>query len=90
MPASFWAGYLLRLAVVFAALAATYVVARWLRATRLKASRGRCVSIVEITTLSPHPTLYVVRAGTRYLLIGSSAGAISVLTEVAPADIPTR
>ena len=88
MPWSFWAAYIVKLALVGLVLAALYVVARKLRETRFFAHRpGRCVSVVESTMLSQHAAVHLLRAGNRYFLVGSASAAISVLVELAPADL---
>ncbi|HZV77871.1 MAG TPA: flagellar biosynthetic protein FliO [Candidatus Babeliales bacterium] len=86
MPWSFWAGYLEKLALVAFMLAATYFAARKLRDTRLFARGGRCLVVLESAMLSPHCALHLVRAGSRYFLVGSAAGALSALAELTPAD----
>jgi flagellar biogenesis protein FliO len=97
VPWTFWATYIAKLAIVGLVLAALYVIARKLRETRLFAYRaGRCVSVVESTMLSQHAAIHLLRAGNRYFLVGSASTAISVLVELAPADLapagpqPTR
>ena len=80
MPWSFWAGYLAKLTLVALVLAAIYVLARWLRRTHFFARDDPFVSVIESTALSPHASLYVVRAGSRYFLIGT--GGVCVLAEL--------
>jgi flagellar biogenesis protein FliO len=88
MPASFWAGYILRLAIVGVVLGALYTLARLLRTLRMNAPSGRCVSVVESTILSPHATLHLLRVGERYMLLGS--GSVCVIGEVEPSEVPKR
>jgi flagellar biogenesis protein FliO len=96
MPWTFWAAYIVKLAILGLVLATLYAVARKLRETRLFAHRhGRCVSVVESAMLSQHAAIHLLRAGNRYFLVGSASAAISVLVELAPADLavgaePTR
>jgi flagellar biogenesis protein FliO len=89
MPWSFWAGYFEKLAILGLALAALYMIARRLRQSRFFAPAGRCVRLVESMMLSQHAALYVVRVGTRYFLIGSTASVVSTLAELKEAEIGT-
>jgi flagellar biogenesis protein FliO len=88
MPWSFWAGYLAKLTLVALALAIIYVLARWLRRTRFFERGDRFLNVVESAALSQHAALYLVRAGSRYFLIGTG---VSMLAEVTGAeDEPIR
>jgi len=86
VPFSFWAGYFDKLAIVALVLAATYLVAHQLRRAPFCGRTGRRLSLVESMMLSAHAALHVVRVGSRYFLIGSSAGSLSMLAELAPAQ----
>lgn len=86
MPWSFWAGYLEKLGIVALLLLALYVVASRLRQTRLFARSGRSLTLLESMMLSQHAALYIVRVGSRYFLIGSAAGGICALAELAESD----
>lgn len=89
MPWSFWVNYLLKLSVVALVLAALYAGARALRRTRFFASRGeRSINVIDSVALSPHATVYLLRIGTRYFLIGSADAAVATLAELAPAELP--
>jgi hypothetical protein len=97
MPWSFWASYIAKLAIVGVALGALYMIACRLRRTRIFAcGAGRCVSVIESTMLSQHAAVHLLRAGTRYFLVGSASAGICMLVELAPADLapaggePTR
>ncbi len=89
-PAAAGGGYgelmltsLLVLALVCgAAWVALRLVARWLEGRRV----GGGVAIIARVPLEPRRALYVVEAGGRRLLIGSSEGGVSLLTELA-ADV---
>jgi flagellar biogenesis protein FliO len=88
MPWSFWAGYIAKLALVALAFAVVYVLARWVRRTRFFERTDRLVNVVESTALSQHAALYLVRAGSRYFLIGTG---VCMLAEVTGAqEEPTR
>lgn len=88
MPWSFWAGYLAKLTLVALALAAIYVLARWVRRTRFFERHNRLVNVVEATALSQHAALYLVQAGSRYFLVGTG---VCMLAEVTGArEEPTR
>ena len=86
MPWSFWAGYLEKLGVIALVLLALYVVAGRLRQTRYFARSGRALTLLESMMLSQHAALHVVRVGSRYFLIGSAAGGVCALTELAESD----
>ncbi len=87
MTWSFWAAYLEKLAIVALALVALYVAALRLGQTRLFARSGRCVRVLESMPLSQQTSLYVVRVGSRYFLIGSATGGIWALAELAEAEL---
>jgi flagellar protein FliO/FliZ len=86
MSWAFWAGYVEKLAIVAFILVALYVLARRLGESRLFARPGRCVRLVESLVLSQHAALHVVRAGSRYFLIGSAAGGVTTLAELARSE----
>ena len=87
MPLSFWVGYFDKLAIVALVLAAMYAAAQLLRRANFFGRTGRCLSLVDSTMLSAHAALHVVRVGSRYFLIGSSTGSLSMLAELAPSQI---
>ena len=83
---SFWANYAVALALVAIVLAGLAFVGRFLKRAASRAhAGGRFVYVVESAILSPQASLYVVKAGRRYLLIGVSNASISRLTEI---DVP--
>jgi flagellar biogenesis protein FliO len=83
--------YAERLAIVALLLVALCFVAALLRRARLFPRPGRLVALVDSLALSQHAALYVVRAGTRYFLIGCTAGGLSTLAELPSSDVePTR
>ncbi len=88
MPSSFWPLYVEKLAIVALVLAALYLAARRLRQTRLFAPSGRLVNVLESTMLSQHAALHVVSVGSRCFLIGSAAGGVTRLAELASFDKP--
>jgi flagellar biogenesis protein FliO len=88
MPWSFWAGYLAKLALVALAFAVIYVLTRWLQGTRFLARGDRLVSVVESAALSPHAALYLIRAGTRYFLVGTGVRMLAEIKRTG--DEPTR
>jgi len=89
MPWSFWASYLLKLAIAGAVLAAVYVVARKLRGWRFAAERAdRALRVVDAAALSPHAAVYVIEAGARRFLVGTSGAAIATLAELERANLP--
>jgi flagellar biogenesis protein FliO len=89
MPASFWAGYLVKLAILALILGALYLAGRKLRQGRLFVGTDRRVRVLETTMLSPHAAVYLLEVGTRYFLIGSSHAGVSKLAEVAAAELKT-
>lgn len=70
--------------VCVVAWVALRLVARWLEGRRV----GGGVSVVARVPLEPRRALYVVEAGGRRLLIGSSEGGVSLVTELAPEEAP--
>jgi flagellar biogenesis protein FliO len=84
---AFWAGYLGKLAIAAAVLAALYAVARVLRGEHPLSRGARCVRLLATTPLSPHAALHLVRVGTRHFLLGSGGGAVSSLAELEPGDV---
>jgi flagellar biogenesis protein FliO len=63
-------------------LAGLYAVARTTRRWRTPNSAQRTIVIVETVGLSPHAALHAVKAGERYLLIGSTPNAICTLADL--------
>jgi flagellar biosynthetic protein FliO len=86
VPPSFWPFYVEKLAIVALVLAALYWGARRLRQTRLFPPSGRSLNVLESTMLSEHAALHVVSVGSRYFLIGSAAGGVTRLAELASFD----
>jgi flagellar biosynthetic protein FliO len=70
--------------VCVVAWVALRVVARWLEGRRM----GGGVSVVARVPLEPRRALYVVEAGGRRLLIGSSEGGVSLVTELDAVAVP--
>jgi len=66
--------------VCVAAWLALRLVGRWLEGRRV----GGGVHVVARVPLEPRRALYVVEAGGRRLLVGSSEGGVSLVTELAP------
>ena len=87
MPVSFWAAYGAKLAIVAAVLAALYLLARRLRGMRLFGPSNRCVSVIESTGLSQHAAVHLLRAGTRYFLVGATSAGIVKLAEFEPDEL---
>lgn len=90
MPWNFWAGYLVKLAVVALVLGVLYLIARRLRQARFSASAGRFMNVIESRMLSQCAAVHLLRVGTRYFLIGSGSAGISKLAEVGSKDVGTR
>jgi flagellar biogenesis protein FliO len=88
VPWSFWAGYVVKLAIVGFALTILYAIGRKLRQSRFFASgSGRRVTVVETAALSQHAAVYLVRIGTRYFLVGAGSAAVSMLAELERGEI---
>lgn len=88
MPATFWEHYLLSLTVIALILGALYGLARVVRPNALFKPKCSSIAVLESCTLSPQPALHVVKAGERYLLIGSSATGINTLAELTNYEAP--
>ena len=69
--------------VCVAAWVALRLVARWLGGRRVGGGGLFVVRVVARVPLEPRRALYVVEAGGRRLLIGSSEGGVSLVTELA-------
>lgn len=88
MTAGFWLQYLLALVVVALMLGGLYAVVRGLARGRILASADRrLVSVLESTVLSQHAAVHVVKAGTKYLLLGASNGGVTTLGELPAEDV---
>jgi len=72
-----------RLLFVFLLLGAfAYIARRWRwPLARRAAGQGAAMEIVEVLPLGPQRALYVVRVGTRRLVIGATAQTIQLLTQ---------
>ena len=83
MPSSFWPLYVEKLAIVALVLSALY----WRRDGCVKRDSSRppagSVNVLESTMLSQHAALHVVSVGSRCFLIGSAAGGVTRLAELA-------
>ncbi|MBV8344568.1 MAG: flagellar biosynthetic protein FliO [Candidatus Eremiobacteraeota bacterium] len=87
MAWSFWAAYLLKLAIVGLVLAASYAAAHALRRLRcFSTSADRKLRVLESAAISQHAAVHLVKAGRRYFLIGAAGTSIAVLAELAAAD----
>lgn len=91
MPAGFWEGYIAKLLVVALMLTTLYVIgARLRRPGIFGRNAARFIHVIETTMLSQHAALYVIRAGTRYFVIGAGTGGIARLAELAPGELETK
>ncbi len=91
MATGFWFQYFAALVVVALMLAGLYAVARGLSRGRVLASSDRrMVTVLESTVLTQHSAVHVVKAGSRYLLLGASnAGGVSTLGELPSQEVET-
>ncbi len=86
MGPHFLFSYVLALVVVGLMLFGLYAVVRGVsRGRALGSSEKRLVGVVTSTYVSQNTTIHVVRAGSRYLLVGGGAGHLRALGEI-PAD----
>ena len=86
MTAGFWAQYLFALVVVGLMLFGLYAVVRGLTRGRLLAANdGRLVGVVDTAVVSQNTSIHVVKAGSKYLLVGGGGGRLSALGEL-PAE----
>jgi flagellar biogenesis protein FliO len=91
MPDGFWEGYVAKLLVVALMLTMLYVIgARLRRQGMFGRNTARFIHVIETTMLSQHAALYVIRAGTRYFVIGAGTGGIVTLAELAPRELEAR
>ncbi len=91
MSPGFWLQYLLALVVVALMLGGLYAVARGLARGRVLASTDRrLVAVLESTVLSQHSAVHVIKAGTKYLLVGASnGGGVTTLGELPAEEVET-
>jgi len=83
---SFLLNYLLALVVVALMLGGLYAIVRGLARGRvLMSANRRLVTVLESTPLSQQSALHVIKAGSKYLLIGSGNGHVAPLDEL-PAE----
>lgn len=88
MSTGFWLNYFLALTIVALMLGGLYITVRGLARGRLLASANRrMVTVLESTMLSQHSSVYVVKVGARYMLVGGSNGNVSMLAELPSDDV---
>lgn len=86
MGSHFLFSYVLALVVVALMLCGLYAVVRGVsRGRTLGSSEKRLVGVVTSTYVSQNTTIHVVRAGSKYLLIGGGSGQLRALGEI-PAE----
>lgn len=90
MASSFWLSYALALLVVALLLGGLYLVVRGLARGRILTSASRrLVTVLESTPLSQHAALHVIKAGSRYYLIGGGQGHVSSIVELPAEEVET-
>lgn len=88
MTAGFWGQYLLALAVVGLMLFGLYAIVRGLtRGRLLAANEKRLVGVVDSALVSQNTSVHVVKAGSRYLLVGGGSGHLAALGELSPDEV---
>ncbi len=88
MSAGFWGQYVLVLAIVGLMLLGLYAIVRGLTRGRILSAGGkRLVGVVDSIALSQNTTLHVVKAGSKYLILGGGSGHVSTLGEIPSEDV---
>lgn len=88
MTAGFWTQYVLALAVVGLMLFGLYAIVRGLTRGRvLSAGDKRLVGVIDSIALSQNTTVHVVKAGSKYLIVGGGSGHVSTLGELDPSEV---
>lgn len=90
LPGGYGVALLQTLLALAAVCVLAWVVLRWgaRRGLGLGASRGQ-VRVLERISLEPRRSLYLVKVGTRVLLIGAGeGGSPAVLAELDPSEVP--
>lgn len=83
MSGNFWFNYIMALVVVALMLGGLYALVRGLSRGRILLSANRrLVTVLESTQLAQHAAVHVVKAGTRYYLIGATSGGLNALAEL--------
>jgi|SRR5579872_1591090 len=82
----FWFTYLPGLVAVALLLVGLYAVVRGLSRGRvLLSANRRLLTVVESTMLSQHAAVHVIKAGSRYFVVGGGNGGLTTLAEL-PSD----
>ncbi len=89
MPASVWPGYFRVVFLLAALLCFCWLLLRLIgrRVNGPRGARGGVLELIDRLGLEPRRTLYIVRAGTRYLALASSESGIQLLAEVSPESV---
>lgn len=82
-----WARIALVLLLTVGATVALAACAKGLQA-RPRAGRGRMLSLVDVLSLGPQRSLFVVAAGGRQLLLAATPQGVTSLGELGPAPLP--
>jgi flagellar biogenesis protein FliO len=88
VTAAFWAQYLFALGVVALMLFGLYAVVRGLTRGRLLAANDkRLVGVVDTAIVSQNTSIHVVKAGSKYLLVGGGSGHLNALGELSADEV---
>jgi flagellar biogenesis protein FliO len=88
VTAGFWGQYLLALAVVALMLFGLYAIVRGLtRGRLLAANEKRLIGVVDSALVSQNTSVHVVKAGSRYLLVGGGSGHLAALGELSGDEV---
>ena len=87
-PPSLGAALAQTLLTLGAVCALAWWVLRWAARRGVGRSPAGVITVVDRVALDPRRTLFVVRVGTKALLLGGSDSSLAVLSELDPATLP--
>jgi flagellar biogenesis protein FliO len=88
MSWTFWLNDLLAFAVVTLMLAGLYaMLKRFVRGNALAAVDRRLVTVLEATMLSQQSAVFVIKVGSRYLVVGGGNASVSTLAELPAQEV---
>jgi flagellar biogenesis protein FliO len=84
----FWGQYLLALGIVALMLFGLYAIVRGLtRGRLLAANEKRLVGVIDSAIVSQNTNVHIIKAGSKYLLVGGGSGHLSALGELPPEEV---
>lgn len=88
MTVGFWAQYLGALAIVGVMLLGLYAIIRGLtRGRLLAANEKRLVGVIDSAIVSQNTNVHVIKAGSKYLLVGGGSGHLAPLGELSAEEV---